>query len=1100
MPLGNYVLKKGDSIDLPALLCPKIKQSIGFISHMIKIKETVTIISTEEISVSIRKQITAFVLSNGEKIIITSKKKLECPVGINGILSTASENTLNWIFHVDLEKFKARIPTDGLENISKEFEDSWINQFRYTTERRNDKGEITIKGLRPPQIGGLHAIGSHWSLTKEIATIIMPTGTGKTETMLATLIAHNPGRTLIVVPSKVLRDQTTRKFISLGLLRDLGNIKPDLVNPIVGVIENRPQTDEDLQIFDKCNVVISTMSALADESARSIAPKIASKITTLIVDEAHHIAAESWLRFREAFKKNNVLQFTATPYRRDGKLVDGKPVFQYSLGQAQEAGYFKPISFEPVYEIDQEDGDKAIAEAAVQKLRSDISAGLDHIVMARCENIKRAKDALNIYLQIAPDFNPIIVHSKESGSGENLDQIFKRESRIVVCVNMLGEGFDLPQLKIAAVHDTHKSLAILLQFTGRFTRTSAKNIGNATVIANIASQEVSSALERLYSEDSDWNLLLSEFSSEAAKSHTRLIDFLNSSKRLDEIDMDNVEVSHHLLRPIMSTLTFNADKFTPKDFYNGLPNEETVHQVWLNEASNTLFFITKQDLRIRWSRSKTVFDRVWNLFILHYDSTRNLLFLSSSDKSSMHEPLAKAVGANSIISGDIIFRSLGRITRLIFRNVGVRKHGRRNLSFASYTGADVTTALSMSERQGSSKNNLDGSGWEQGKPITIGCSVKGRIWARDAGTIPELIDWCENLGDKLKDTSINTTDIISHVLIPKEITEIEEKPILCVEWPIEILRESEERVVITGNQESFPISMVEIGLLKSSSENNRIEFNIYIEEKRSLGSFILCLDAELGFFVQQTVGVKLKLEIGARPDISLEDYFSNYPPLIRFVDLSELNGNLLIEPQNMQNITIPVERFEAWNWDNVDITKESIIKNNSQRQDSIQWHAAQYFINSGFELVFNDDAPGEAADLICIKEEEDFLRLILAHCKFTTTGQPGERIKDITEVCAQAIKSVKWKWKFKDLCHHVLTREKRLSRNNNITRFLKGDNTIINRLVKISRFKEIRPEIIIIQPGVSKSGQSADQTAIFAATLSYLKETIGCDLDIICSS
>ena len=35
---------------------------------------------------------------------------------------------------------------------------------------------------------------------------------------------------------------------------------------------------------------------------------------------------------------------------------------------------------------------------------------------------------------------------------------------------MLGEGFDLPALKVAVVHDPQKSLAVTLQFIGRFTR------------------------------------------------------------------------------------------------------------------------------------------------------------------------------------------------------------------------------------------------------------------------------------------------------------------------------------------------------------------------------------------------------------------------------------------------------------------------------------------------------------------------------------------------------------------------------------------------------------------------------------------------------
>ena len=36
----------------------------------------------------------------------------------------------------------------------------------------------------------------------------------------------------------------------------------------------------------------------------------------------------------------------------------------------------------------------------------------------------------------------------------------------------------------------------------------------------------------------------------------------------------------------------------------------------------------------------------------------------------------------------------------------------------------------------------------------------------------------------------------------------------------------------------------------------------------------------------------------------------------------------------------------------------------------------------------------------------------------------------------------------------------------------------MNRFVKLSRFKEIRPEIIIVQPGLSKANHTADQTAV----------------------
>ncbi|WP_346659691.1 DEAD/DEAH box helicase family protein, partial [Bradyrhizobium sp. 142] len=63
--------------------------------------------------------------------------------------------------------------------------ESWRNRFVFAVEDLDH----SHPGLRMPQIGALHAIASHFSVGKEFepATIVLPTGTGKTETMLADL-------------------------------------------------------------------------------------------------------------------------------------------------------------------------------------------------------------------------------------------------------------------------------------------------------------------------------------------------------------------------------------------------------------------------------------------------------------------------------------------------------------------------------------------------------------------------------------------------------------------------------------------------------------------------------------------------------------------------------------------------------------------------------------------------------------------------------------------------------------------------------------------------------------------------------------------------
>lgn len=1093
-------MAKPESLNLPPLVYGPITHPLGQYLHVIRGRSEEKVTDVAEVPISPRLTAPMYTLASGEKVVVTERRQIkQQPPLADGILRVDDDGTAEWLWHGSIEAFSMRIGDKSVAAVSEEISASWKGQFDYRAELLDQEGNVLQSGLRPPQIGGLHAIGSHWSIYNQPATVVMPTGTGKTETMLATLAAFAPGRILIVVPSQVLRDQTAGKFATFGLLRMLGNLQSIAANPVVGIMTRRPKDVSELDLLERCNVVITTMSAVNDGTAAALGPEIAARVGTLVVDEAHHIGADGWAAFRAHFAEKKVLQFTATPYRRDGKLVDGKVIYSYPLQRAQQDGYFKKITFEPIYEIDDDEADGAIAKAGIAKLRADIAAGLNHRLMARCDNIDRARAVYEIYRKLAADLRPILVHSEASEAEESLADLRSGKSRIVVCVNMLGEGFDLPQLKIAAVHDTHKSLAVLLQFTGRFTRTAGKDIGDATVIANIADGVVSSALERLYSEDADWNQLLSELSSEAAKAHAELIEFLGASQSLDEgADTGKAAISNQLLRPKLSTLVFDAPAFQPKKFFEGLGSDVTVHRVWLHNPSNTIYFVTRTEPQVQWTRSRSLKDRQWDLFVMHWNKDQKLLYLSSSDRDSLHEQLAKATGATELISGDRIFRVLGKINRLVFQNVGVRKHGRRNLSYALYTGADVAEALSVSERAGSVKSNLSGTGWEGGEPVAIGCSYKGRIWSRDVGTIPEFVSWCSDVGAKLQDGSIDTAQIIANVLIPEEITKLPDKHVLSIDWPFELLKQSEDRVVLRRQDKELPIYMFNLELVDVDIAASHISFRVVDTDALTWADYRMTVGGAEGFKVERTGGNPVTLTAGSLA-LLLEEWLSNYPPLVRFVDLSELDGNLLIRPQHPEELVFPLERFEVWDWTGVDVTKESIWKGGTERKDSIQWRAAKHFLDGGFEVVFDDDAAGEAADLVCLKEESDHIRLALIHCKFTPSAG-GVRVKDVGEVCSQAVRSAKWKWKFRDLCRHILARDKKLARNDRTSRFLKGNASLLNRFIKVSRFKEIRPEIIIVQPGISREKHGTEQTAILASAHSYLKQTVGVDLDVICSA
>jgi superfamily II DNA or RNA helicase len=1127
--INTLAIDEAIEISLPPLNYGPIKTSVGTIQCCLRVQQTVSAQPCGEVAVTLRSKETVYTINDGETVLITERSNLARPKNVDGVLHRKSDGSLSWKSHRVIDEMIEIATKSGWRTLLDSIASSWPSSFHFHPEKQNTDGTVSIgnEGLRPPQIGALHAIGAHWSLTSQPATVVMPTGTGKTETMLATLAAYDCRNVLVIVPTDALRSQTAGKFLNFGWLRKLHALDEEVQNPIVGIITKRPKCLEDLEIFERCHVVISTMSAFqgnkgaeengededesddeiageADDDAIDTTPfnlleEIAERVKVLFVDEAHHVAAKGWSTFRSAFRDRKVLQFTATPFRRDGLLVDGQVIFNYPLRRAQEENYFKRITFQPIYEPVSSKVDAVIAEAAIARLRDDLAKGFNHLMMVRCKNITKARKVHAIYDSLAKDLKPLLLHSKVGNSDALIKQLRAGESRIVVCVNMLGEGFDLPELKIAAIHDIHKSLAILLQFAGRFTRSSGENIGDATIIANIAEPNVSTALERLYSEDADWNQLLSELSSDAAKEHAKLIEFLQNAKPIvGEEDDSDTEISRRLLRPTLSTLVYNAKIFRPKAFVDGLPEQLVPYRAWLH-GQDTLFFVTKSQPYLKWCRSKAVRDTEWALFVLHFDKARSLLYLSSSDHSSDFVGLATAVGADDLISGEVIFKSLGKIARLLFQNIGLKKHGRRNLSYAMYTGAQVEEALGLTEKGGSTKSNLSGIGWEDGKQVSIGCSVKGRIWSRDKGTIPEFNEWSEKLGEKLQDPKIDLKDLLASVLIPTEVATLPDAELLCMEWPYEIVRESEERVEIIRAGVTYSLMMCDIEYLSIDRDANTIKFRLVEATAGELGTFLFELGGENAFSVKQEKGHALTISIGRMSKL-LAEFFSERPPLFRFVDLTELDANLHIRPQNPQELAISDDRYEPWVWKGVDITKESMWKDGVQRETSIQGHAAKYFIDGEFDVVFDDDASGEAADLVCLKLLEDSIRVVLVHCKFSGGVEPGERVKDVVEVASQAVRSTKWNARFQQLCAHIRRREDALKTGTRPTRFLKGDVATVAQMVKVSRLKPAITEILIVQPGLKKGSVTDDQSQVLAAALTYLKQTINVDLSIVCNS
>lgn len=152
-----------------------------------------------------------------------------------------------------------------------------------------------------------------------------------------------------------------------------------------------------------------------------------------------------------------------------------------------------------------------------------------------------------------------------------------------------------------------------------------------------------------------------------------------------------------------------------------------------------------------------------------------------------------------------------------------------------------------------------------------------------------------------------------------------------------------------------------------------------------------------------------------------------------------------------------------------------------------------------FDVVFDDDASGEAADVIGLRKEEANVCLRLVHCKFSSEDLPGARIDDMYQLCGQAQKCIQWKHRgLRELVNHMKKREQRWQANGN-TRFIKGDMRTARALEKQVRFTPLRFEVTIVQPGLSKEAVTDPILNILGSTDLYLKRTTNANLVVLCS-
>lgn len=964
-------------------------------------------------------------------------------------------------------------------------EASLAGRFRFVAE------DDDTDGLRAPQLGALHAILAAQSLgATEPVTVVLPTGTGKTETMLAAY-CHQPRRTLVVVPSDALRTQIGRKFATLGVLPAVGAIEGEYRAPATGIIKSRLESaDQAHELSSQASVIIATAAALSRCSSEAI-EVLVDEYEQLFIDEAHHVAARTWREIAESFKARPIVQFTATPFREDGRIVDGRIAYAYPLRLAQENGWFARINYRSVTAVG--DVDRAVATAAVQQLRDDLAADRDHILMARVQTIPRADELLDLYEEIAADLQPLRIDSKlaKGRQREAKDKLDDRSSRIVVCVDMLGEGFDLPSLKVAAVHDPHKSLAVTLQFVGRFTRTGGDELGEASVFVPRTSGAMDERLRRLYGEDSDWNAVIRDLTHAEVEHEQARTDFEAGFGQLP------TEVAIRGIQPKMSTVVYRSPSLTwdPDNVYDVFDETSLfTRRIAINATEKVAWFVTAEETPVRWGDFSTFSEVVHHLYVFHADEATGLLYINSSNNDSVHEDLAKAVGGDQVelIRGDIVYRVLEPITRRVPTNVGLLDAVNRNRRFSMHVGADVLEGFGPGAAQ-KSKTNIFAHGYAEQSRVSFGASRKGRIWSHKAARgILDWVRWAREVGAVVTDESIDLAAVMSGFIIPTAAISRPELIPLGVEWPHDIgLSTSEARQVSYGGATH---SLIDLDLVVVTfTRDDPIEFDV-VSDDWSL-RYVFTFGDEGPSVVAVNGDATITLPRGG--SASLADFMTQVGMTVYFEREALLSPDgYLLQPDRTRP-RFPTDRLEPVDWTGINIRKES--QGPQRDSDSVQHRVAEVLgAEADWEIVLDDDGTGEIADLVFMRRDDGRLEIVLAHCKYSGGDAPGARVGDLYEVCGQAAKCHKAKSDVELTLRRAIRRE-RARQTKGYDGLIVGTMDTLHAILDECWRLDPTVTVLIAQPGLSKAAMSTDQSELLGCIELYLSETYGSRFRVLCS-
>lgn len=662
--------------------------------------------------------------------------------------------------------------------------------------------------------------------------------------------------------------------------------------------------------------------------------------------------------------------------------------------------------------------------------------------------------------------NSIVKKCIEELKNEKLDGI--------ICVDMLGEGFDFPNLKIAAIHSPHKSLASTLQFIGRFARTNAFNIGTAKFIA-LNDEELEIENNRLYASDAVWQDMIIDMSESKSNKEEEDRRYFEGYKKNASQVGGGEEIPLQGIRPNCHARVYKVPKFNINGDFPEICRVSD--RIYVNDKDNTVIGIGVDLGTPKWLIGNDKINKEYILYIVHYQKDTGLLFIYSQCKSEVqYELIAKSFSEScDKIPKHKMNRVLGRLKDFeIFNSGMLNRYSESGESYRISAGSDVSNAIDPSTGKLYSPGHVFCKANAEDKSITIGYSSGSKMWSSAYLTIPEYVSWCDNNGYKIsnKDIQVKTNTNFDLLPMPEELRDYPDK-IFFVDYNPDtyVLPPA---LMINGKKELYN-TLIDYKLKIVKIKSDKIRISVETEDSEEI------IDCDVqGRYKSLTNKITIKK---GKENLRLDEYLCEYPLIYRTTDDVMIIGSEVYQG-NPDAISFNLENIEVVDWDKYGTDVKVEVKNTAGT--SIQDILEQVLTSDeSYKYIIYDHTKGEIADFITAKETENDFIIELYHVKKMNAAKYNSSVDDIYEVAGQAVKSIVW---LKTKSRLLSKMEER--RKSGHCEFIRGRYDQFRKDLT-GTGKQFVGNVVIVQPSLSKGMGLPDKIQEVLAASSYYIEKSG---------